>query len=201
MSFRIAGKNFDLGKALRQHISERIESLCSRYLHGSVTGHAVLDHEGSGYRTDCTLHLRSGVTLHAEGYAQDSYASFDEAASRLERRLTRYKRRIQDHHGIGVSNGTAQVAGELFADYVIQGPVDEQSEAGFHPVVVAERKSLLNSMPVSEAVMELDFTGAHVQVFRHAATGRINMVYRRTDGNIGWIDLDAQDRASGDVAP
>jgi ribosomal subunit interface protein len=193
----ISGKNFSIGEALRTHVRLRIESAVSRYFGGSVTGHVVLDHEGSGYRTDCTLHLASGVSMHAEGRAQEPYASFDQAADRLERRLSRYKRRLKDHH-TGIAPGaTAQVAVDLIADYELQGLGDDDVGSDFHAVIVAERTSAMKTMPVSEAVMELDFTGAPVQVFRHSGNGRVNIVYRRPDGNVGWIDPGAGDRASG----
>jgi ribosomal subunit interface protein len=197
MVVRISGKNFNIGEALRVHVRERVEGAAARYFDGSVSGHVVLDHEGSGYRTDCTLHLASGVTMHSEGRAQEPYASFDQAADRLERRLSRYKRRLKEHHTATALNLTAQVAGEVIADYVLQGPEDDDAGTDFHAVVVAERTSAMRTMPVSEAVMELDFTGAPVQVFRHAGNGRVNIVYRRPDGNIGWIDPGAADSSSG----
>ncbi|MDB5643803.1 MAG: raiA [Hyphomicrobiales bacterium] len=197
MVVRISGKNFSIGEALREHVRGRVESAATRYFDGSVTGHVVLDHEGSGYRTDCTLHLASGVTMHSEGRAQEPYASFDQAADRMERRLSRYKRRLKEHHPGIVPMATAQVAADLIADYEIQGPEDDEVGSDFHAVVVAERTSAMKTMPVSEAVMELDFTGAPVQVFRHPGNGRVNIVYRRPDGNIGWIDPGAGDRASG----
>jgi ribosomal subunit interface protein len=196
MVVRISGKNFSIGEALRVHVRTRVESAVSRYFDGSVSGHIVLDHEGSGYRTDCTLHLASGVSMHAEGRAQEPYASFDQAADRLERRLSRYKRRLKEHHSAFEPNATAQVEGEVIADYVIEGPEDVGEGIIFHPVVVAERTSAMKTMPVSEAVMELDFTGAPVHVFRHAGNGRVNIVYRRPDGNIGWLDPGAAERAS-----
>lgn len=186
MSLRITGKNFDLGQSMREHIDDRVEAAIGKYFDGGYTGHVVLDHEGSGYRSDCTLHLSSGITLHSEGRAQEPYASFDQAATRLEKRLRRYKRRLKDHNG---HNRQAEPGQEIFADYVIEAP-DEESEPAedFNPAVVAEKTSSLSTMAVSSAVLELDMTGAPVYVFRHAGTGRVNIVYRRGDGNIGWID-------------
>ena len=198
MSLRVSGKNFSIGEALREHILDRINAASARYFDGAVTGHIVVDHEGSGYRTDCTLHLTSGTTLHSEGRAQEPYASFEQAAERLEGRLRRYKRRLKDHHAGVAQNHAANPAHEVIADYVLQGPDDEE-EAGtdFHPVVVAERTSALKTFSVAEAVMELDFTGAPVQVFRNAGNRRVNIVYRRPDGNVGWIDPGPSDGASG----
>lgn len=185
MTLRVTGKNFDLGDAMRSHIVDRVEAAISKYYDGGVTGHIVLDHEGSGYRSDCTLHLSSGMTLHSEGRAQEPYASFDSAATRLEKRLRRYNRRLKDHH----SNKSMANGAQHFADYVLEAPDQEADEADeFNPVVVAEKSSALETMPVSEAVLQLDMTGAPVIVFLHATSERVNIVYRRADGNVGWID-------------
>jgi ribosomal subunit interface protein len=108
MPLRISGKNLDIGEALRQHINEKLESATSKYFDGSVSGHVVITPEGSGYYSDCTLHLASGVTLQAEGRAHDPYASFDQAAERIEKQLRRYKRRLKDHHPVGADNRERQ---------------------------------------------------------------------------------------------
>ena len=186
MALRVSGKNFDIGEAMRQHVQERIGASTAKYFDGSVTGHVIIDHEGTGYRTDCTLHLTSGTTLHADGRAHEPYASFDQAADRLERRLRRYKQRLKAHHG---GSAPASVESGVVADYVLEAPVEESDAAGeFNPLIIAERTSALKEMSVSGAVMELDMTGAQVLAFRHSTSGRVNLVFRRTDGNIGWID-------------
>ena len=183
---RVSGKNFSIGEAMRDHVIARIDTATQKYFGGGVTGHVIIDHEGSGYRSDCTLHLASGVTMHVEGRAHEPYASFDQAAERLERRLSRYKRRLKHHHAGGSAQGDSV---ETVRDYTIEAPVHEDSEdAVFHPIVIAERTQGLKQMPVSEAVIELDFTGHAVLLFRHATSGRVNVVYRRPDGNIGWLD-------------
>ena len=106
----------------------------------------------------------------------------------MERRLSRYKRRLKDHHNGASLSG----ADEKIRDYVIEAPDHEEpEEESFHPVVIAERSRNLKEMPVSEAVMELDFTGQSVLVFRHATSGHVNILYRRKDGNIGWLDPSA----------
>ncbi|MEA2857276.1 MAG: hypothetical protein QOH98_1597 [Methylobacteriaceae bacterium] len=108
MPLRISGKNLDIGEALRQHITEKIEAAASKYFDGSINGHVVITPEGSGYYADCTLHLDSGVTLQAEGRAHDPYASFDQAAERIEKQLRRYKRRLKDHHPAGADTREGQ---------------------------------------------------------------------------------------------
>lgn len=183
---RVSGKNFSIGTAMREHILARIEAAGQRYFGRALNGHVIIDHEGSGYRADCTLHLSSGVSLHAEGRAQEPYACFDQAADRLERRLSRHKQRIRQNH----TNGhAAEEPRETVRDVVLEAPAHEDFEEGaINPVIIAEQTLGLKQMPVSEAVMELDFTGAPVFVFRHAASGRTNILYRRADGNIGWLD-------------
>lgn len=187
MTIRVSGKHFDLGEAMRAHILEKVDAAIGKYFDGQVNGHVVVDHEGSGYRSDCTLHLSSGITLHAEGRAQEPYASFDQASERLEKRLRRYKRRLKEHH---VSHAHIPAEAEnRMANYILEAP-DQNAEdiQEFSAVVVAEQISSLRTIAVSAAVLELDMTGAPVVVFRNAGNERINVVYRRSDGNIGWVD-------------
>jgi ribosomal subunit interface protein len=188
MGLRISGKNINIGEALRTHVSERLNASTGKYFDGSVVGHVTIEPEGSGYRTDCTLHLASGVTLQAEGRAQEVYASFDQTATRIESRLRRYKRKLKDR---GAAQRDAGPVGEQIR-YTVIGALDEVEEAPseheFSPAVVAESEKFLQELSVSAAVLELDLTGAPVLCFRHANTGRVNVIYRRLDGNIGWID-------------
>ncbi|RFB77989.1 ribosome hibernation-promoting factor, HPF/YfiA family [Methylovirgula sp. 4M-Z18] len=189
MTLRVSGKNFDIGEALRTHVQDRIAGAIGKYYEGRVGGHVTLEPEGSGYRTDCTLHLSSGITLQAEALAHEPYASFDQAADRIEKRLSRYKRRLKDHHGPnGVHEGEERV-GAIMAAYVLEAPDEDADEIhDFNPVVVAESTARLRELSVSAAVMDLDLSGAPVIVFRHATNGRVNIVYRRSDGHVGWID-------------
>ncbi|MBX9758882.1 MAG: ribosome-associated translation inhibitor RaiA [Beijerinckiaceae bacterium] len=196
MDLRVSGKNFSIGEAMRKHVSDRIQSAVQKYFDGGVNGHVVVDHEGSGYRSDCTLHLASGITLQAEGRAIEPYASFEQAADRLERRLRRYKQRLKDHHGASANADSAPR--EIFSSYVLEAPEEESHEADeFNPVVVAEKTATLRRLSVSEAVLDIDMTGAPVLVFRNAGTDRVNIVYRRSDGNIGWIDPAGSDARKG----
>jgi ribosomal subunit interface protein len=196
MGLRVSGKNFSLGDALRQHVLTRIETASAKYFDGSVTGHVVVDHEGSGYRTDCTLHLTSGMTLHSEGRAQEPYASFEQAADRLEARLRRYKTRLKGHHTAAAAAQPTTL--ETVSDYTIEPPGSDHAEAEvYHPVVIAETTRTLKELPVSDAVRDLDLSGAPVLVFRHVSSGRVNLVYRRPDGNIGWLDPGAAERGAG----
>jgi ribosomal subunit interface protein len=196
MPLRISGKNLNIGEALRTHVSERLNAATGKYFDGAVAGHVTIEPEGSGYRTDCTLHLASGVTLQAEGRAQEVYASFDQTAARIESRLRRYKRKLKDRNG-AVRDAAPQ--GEPILYTVLSAPdeaEDAPSEHEFKPAVIAESSKLLQRLSVSAAVLELDLTGAPVLAFRHATSDRVNVIYRRLDGHIGWIDPTSGEKGS-----
>jgi ribosomal subunit interface protein len=192
MSLRVSGKNLAIGESLRQHVNERVASVIGRYFDGTVTGHVVVSPEGSWFRSDCSLHLSSGVNLQAEGKAQEPYASFDQAVARIESRLRRYNKRLKDRHAPlnGASESQAgDAARPMVANYLIEAPDEDAEEIlDFSPVIVAEGSAPLKSLSVASAVAELDLTGAPVVVFQHAGSARLNVVYRRRDGALGWID-------------
>ena len=189
MSLRVSGKNIDIGEALRERINARITEATAKYFDGGFSGHVTVGKDGFGFRSECVIHLDSGIMLEAEAMAGDAYASADQAAGRIEKRLRRYKRRLKDHQA-GRGNGEAPVPTIEAQSYVIAAPQhdDDDDAPGYSPVVIAETTMALKRLSVSEAVMELDLTGVAVVLFRHAGHGRVNLVYRRGDGHIGWID-------------
>src|SRR5262245_56973099 len=183
MPFRVSGKNIDLGEALRARVNARVSDAMGKFFDGGYSGHVTVGKEGFGFRTECAIHLDSGVTLQAEGMAADAYASADQAAIRIEKRLRRYHRRLKSRP-LARADGVPSAAAEIeAASYVIAAPEQEDSEQSdaVNPVIIAESTTALKLMSVSEAVTDLDMTGAPVVVFRHAGHGRINLVYRRAD--------------------
>lgn len=189
MSLRISGKNLDVGEALRGQAEARVAAALGKYYEGGYQGHVTVGKDGTAFKTDGVLHLSSGITLEATATAHDPYASLDKMAERIEKRLRRYKRRLKDR--AAAANGR-EPALEI-PSYVIAAPDEDIEEhetdhAGENPVIVAESTKSLHQMTVGDAVAELDLTGAPVVIFRHAGNGRMNVVYRRRDGNIGWID-------------
>jgi ribosomal subunit interface protein len=187
MPFRVSGKNLDIGEALRTRVSARVVEAMAKYFDGGYSGHVTVGKDGFGFRTECAIHLDSGVTLHTEGMAADAYSSTDQAALRIEKRLRRYKRRLKGRAAPAANDGAG---GADAQSYVIAAPDHESEEeiTDFNAVIIAESTTTLEQLSVSEAVMELDMTGAPVVVFRHSVNGRVNMIYRRADGNIGWVD-------------
>jgi ribosomal subunit interface protein len=192
MTLRISGKSISLGEALRGRLSARTDEVLRKYFDGNYSGHITLSKDGFGFRTDCALHLDSGITLEAESNAADAYASADAALLMIEKRLRRYKSRLKDRSARKAHAASAALAGMATLDassYVLEAPASGEEEVtGYNPVIIAEATTSLKRLSVSEAVMELDLTGAACLVFQHGSSGRVNIIYRRSDGNIGWID-------------
>ena len=190
MTLRVSGKNLAIGEALRSHVHSRIDGVVAKYHAGAPTGHVTIEPEGSGYRADCTLFLKAGITLQVEAIAQEPYASFDKAADRIERRLRDHRKRQQGRHGDDHSGGLDASVAEALALPPIEQILDdaETTEESTFPAVVAEPATGFREMTVAAAVQALDNGACPVVVFRYAENRRINIVYRRPDGNIGWID-------------
>lgn len=201
MTIRVSGKSISVGEALRGRVNERTEEVLRKYFDGNYSGHITLSKDGFGFRTDCALHLDSGITLEAESNAADAYASADQALLQIEKRLRRYKSRLKDRSARKTHAEAAALA-ELGTpvdapSYVIEAPGDEEHhEEAYNPVIIAEATTAMKRLSVSEAVVELDLTGAPVLVFLHGGSGRVNIIYRRADGNIGWIDPPAVNAAA-----
>jgi ribosomal subunit interface protein len=199
MPFRVSGKNIAIGEALRGRVSQRIAEATAKYFDGGYSGHVTIGKDGFGFRTECVVHLDSGIVLEAEATAGDAYSSADQAAERIEKRLRRYKRRLRDHQTARVDGQAIEQNAVAAPSYVIAAPEPDTDEeiTEFNPVIIAESTTTLKRMSVSDAVMQLDLTGTTVVVFRHAGHGRVNLVYRRADGHIGWIDPPAVEAKDG----
>jgi ribosomal subunit interface protein len=180
MPLRVSGKNMDVGDALRSRATGHFDTVVRKYFDGGYQGHLTLEPEGSGFSAQCRLHLDSGAMLQSGAYGGDALSAYEIMTEAIEKRLRRYNRRLKQHrrhaNGEDVAGASSREAGE------------EQPADGFGPPVVAETASALRQMSVGEAVLELDLSRAEMVVFRHAGHGGLNVVYRRADGNIGWID-------------
>ena len=195
MVLRVSGKNLDIGESLQVHARERVGAALAKYFDREATGHVTLQPDGSAFRADMVLHLPAGITLQSEGHAHDPYATVNQAVERLEKRLRRHKRRIKDRHaahrGRSDASGPVPAADEgddLVSYRTLAAPAGEEVAPDFSAVVVAESGVAVRRMSVSAAVLELDMSGAQVLMFRTGGDGELNVVYRRSDGHIGWID-------------
>src|SRR6478735_465753 len=189
-SLRVTGHGVDLGESLRGRVEQRMSAIQAKqldsHMNGSCSGHVTLRRDGTAFRTDCVLHLVSGLTIEANGFSHDARSSFEQTAERLETRLRRYKHRLKQH-----ATGPGDDAAIEAAYAVLAAPDDEDDDVGegdAHPPIVAESTRTLQRRTIGEAVTALDMTGSPVVVFVHAGTGRVNVVYRRSDGAIGWVD-------------
>ncbi|MEO5805541.1 ribosome hibernation-promoting factor, HPF/YfiA family [Devosia sp.] len=183
MTLRVSGKNMDVGDTLRTKAEENFDALVAKYFDGNYDGHLTMTPDGGGFRADCVVHLDSGAMLQSSAQGGDANAAYDVMALTIEKRLRRYKQKLK-MHGKGVK-------GEgVLAQYTVLGSADDFDEVDedYAPPVIAETTKNLRSLSVGEAVMELDLSQSGVVVFRHAGHGGLNVVYRRSDGNIGWID-------------
>jgi ribosomal subunit interface protein len=185
MTLRVSGKNVDIGESLRSHAVARVEETLAKLYAGSFKGHATVEKEGNGFRTECALHLGTGITVQAVGTALDAYQSVEQAIDHIEKQLRRYKKRLREHP----ANAAARP--EVFQGTVrvLEVPDDDQEvPVDFNPVVIAESTTPLKALSVGEAVQELDLGGEPFVLFRNAKHGGLNVVYRRRDGHIGWVD-------------
>ncbi|HYF21954.1 MAG TPA: ribosome-associated translation inhibitor RaiA [Caulobacteraceae bacterium] len=196
MQVLISGKHVDLGEALRSRITDELSGSIGKYFERGGDAEVVVTKEGHLFRVDALVRLASGQQLHGHSYGGDAHGAFDGLLEKIEKRVRRYKRKLKNHH---VSNGKS--GQETAPVTVLRAPDDhdddgfgEEDDAGVSadgppvPMVIAETESPIRTMTVSMAVLELDLTHYPVLLFRNAAHGGLSLVYRRPDGNIGWID-------------
>ncbi len=189
MDIQVSGKNMDLGDALQIHVSGKLEDSVTKYFDRGAEASVTFTKERHLVDCDVTAHLDSGVFLAAHGEGGDAYSAFEESLEKLEKRIRRYKRRLKNHH----ANGKPALPAENASYYLLEPLAeeedhDETSDVDPNPVVIAESLTTLREMTVGAAVMQLDLAEQPAIVFKNAAHGRINVVYRRRDGNIGWVD-------------
>jgi ribosomal subunit interface protein len=184
MSLRISGKHMEIGDAFRSRIEGRIGETIEKYFDGGFSGHVTVEKSGPRFSADCVIFLDTGMGLQAAGQAYDPQAAFEAASDRIETRLRRYKRKLRSYDG--AANGR-----DVDVAYRVMAAVPEEDEEvpeDYAPAIVAESTMALKTMSVARAIIELDTKDSPVFVFRNAGNDQVNIVYRRADGNIGWID-------------
>jgi len=185
MQLSVKGKQIDVGEALRKHVESQLKDITGKYFNAPLDAHVTFSREAHLFRADIAVHAGRGILLQSNGSANEPYPAFDQAAGRIAQRLRRYKNKIRDHHHETVRREESLVANA----FVLQGDGhDREEEAAVHPVVVAEMTTPIETLTVSEAVMRLDLGDLPALMFKSRAHGGFNMIYRRPDGNIGWVD-------------
>jgi ribosomal subunit interface protein len=196
MQLTVTGKQIDIGPALRAHVESSLGSILDKYFKTAIEAHVVVSKEAHLIRAEISIHIGRGIVVNAGAAVGDVYAAFDASAERLAKQLRRYKRRLRDHHA--KIREPAEI-GERARAYVLAPPAEEadgENPAG-GPAVIAEISTELPRLTVGEAAMRMDLADAPLLLFRNRSHDGLNLVYRRADGNIGWIDpeLDAAARA------
>lgn len=187
MQLSVKGQQIDVGTALRGHMEESLSRMLGKYFGDAIDARVTLSRTGHNFRAVVSAHVGRNIHLEAHGEADQPYPAFDAAAERLSKRLRRHKQRLRDHHREDSGDQEMVPAQQ----YILSGEADQDGEweqQGDQPVVVAEMATDIPSLTVSEAVMRMDLSGQPAMMFRNLAHGGLNMVYRRSDGNIGWID-------------
>ncbi len=201
MQVTVSGKQVDVGEAFQGYAEEHLNDIVSKYFDHGIESSVTVSRARVGLRVDITVHAGRGVVVQAHGEADAAHPAFEMALDRIAKRLRRYKRRLKDHNRKERSD--AKQNGLAAQRYIIASadtaPADEDDGdaggLGENPAVIAEMTTEIESLSVAEAVMRMDLADRSAMMFRNAGNGRLNVVYRRRDGNIGWID------PAGDAAP
>ena len=186
MRYQISGKQIDIGEALQTHVKTELGEILEKYGRRPTGAIVVFSKDGHQYMCESTVHLSSGLSATARGHATEIYAAFEACNEKLDKQLRRYKRRLKDHH----KDHTDPVELIGASSYILASEREEvESEPEtLQPVIVAEMETNIPSLSVGEAVMHMELAGAPVLVFKNEGSESVNVVYRRDDGNIGWID-------------
>lgn len=186
MQYQISGKQIDIGEALQTHVRDDLGAVVQKYAERPTNAQVVFSKSAHEFVCEATVHLSTGLTAQAKAHATEIYAAFDGCSEKMEKQLRRYKRRLKDHHKERAQ--PVELSGA--ASYILasdKGAGDSEPET-LQPMIVAEMETKIPSLSVGEAVMQMELAGAPVLVFRNEGKDGLNVVYRRDDGNIGWID-------------
>ncbi|WP_298294752.1 ribosome-associated translation inhibitor RaiA [uncultured Litoreibacter sp.] len=186
MRYQISGKQIDIGVALQTHVESELAEMLGKYAGRPTDATVVFSKHAHEYVCEATVHLSTGLTTQAKAHETEIYAAFDSCSEKMDKQLRRYKRRLKDHH-----KERSQPV-ELFeaSSYILAGTAesDDSEPETLQPIIVAEMESKIPSLSVGEAVMQMELAEAPVLVFRNEGNKGINVVYKRDDGNIGWVD-------------
>jgi ribosomal subunit interface protein len=187
MQLSVKGKQLNVGDALRTHVSDSLSRILGKYFGDAIEVSVTISRDGHMYRAMVAAHVGRGIQVQAQGAAEEPYPAFDTAAEHLAKRLRRYKRRLRDHR----KDSGPKAETLLAQQYILAGDDEEESAEDVgqgQPAVVAEMTTEIPSLTVSEAVMRMDLADQPALMFRNSSHSGLNMIYRRADGNIGWID-------------
>ncbi len=191
MQITVSGKQVDLSDALRDRVSEQLDLIAGKYLDDALEASVTFSRARSFFTCDINVHAGRGLTLRGEGEAADAHSAFDDAAEHIAKRLRRYRRRVNEH-ARDLTNRERPEAGRQYVlrqdDDGQPNGIESRNDAPAYATVIAESSAEINRLSVGEAVMRMDLADQQVLMFRNSTTSELNVIYRRPDGNIGWID-------------
>lgn len=186
MLYQITGKQIDIGEALQSHVKAELGGIIDKYAERPTDANIFFSKSANEFACETVVHLSTGLTAQAKAKAHDIYAAFDQCAEKMEKQLRRYKRRLKDHHRERVD--PVELIGASSYILAASEHSDESEPETLTPMIIAEMETKVPTLSVGEAVMQMELAGAPLLVFRNEEKSGVNVVYRRDDGNIGWID-------------
>lgn len=185
MKYQISGKQIDIGDSLTTHVKQELDAAIGKYADRPTDAQVVFSRNAHEFVCETVVHLSTGLTAQASARAVEIYAAFDQCVERMEKQLRRYKRRLKDHHK--ERPNPVEVFGA--SSYILAAEEGSETEPdSLQPMIIAEMETRVPTISVGEAVMQMELANAPVLVFRNEKSGGVNVVYRRDDGNIGWVD-------------
>ena len=191
MQITVSGKQVELSDALRVRVSDHLDTIAGKYFDHALEASVTFSRARSFFTCDINVHAGRGLTLRGEGEAGDAHSAFDDAAEHIAKRLRRYRRRVNEHARDLANRARPEAARQYVLRQDEDGQpngVDARSDVPAYATVIAESQAEINTLSVGEAVMRMDLADQPVLMFRNSATAELNVIYRRTDGHIGWID-------------
>lgn len=186
MRYQISGRQIDVGESLQTHVKTELEGVLEKYAGRPTDVTVIFSKSAHEYVCEAIVHLSTGLTAQAKAHETEIYAAFDSSLEKMDKQLRRYKRRLKDHHRD--RKEPVELLGA--SSYILAGEEsgEDNEPESLQPMIIAEMESKIPALSVGEAVMQMELAGAPVLVFQNEAKGAINVVYRRDDGNVGWID-------------
>lgn len=187
MRYQISGKQIDIGEALQTHVKTELGQTIAKYSQRPTDATVIFSRDAHEYLCDAVVHLSTGLTAQAKARGTEIYATFETCREKMDKQLRRYKRRLKDHY----KDRSGPVVYDAAPSYVLAADEDtweSQGESGLQPMIVAEMETQVPTLSVGDAVMQMELAGAPMLVFRNEKHGGVNVVHRRDDGNVGWID-------------
>ncbi|WP_299363006.1 ribosome-associated translation inhibitor RaiA [uncultured Paracoccus sp.] len=188
MRYQISGKQIDIGDALQTHVRTELGETIAKYAQRPTDANVIFSRDAHQFQCEAVVHLSTGLTAQASAQATEIYAAFEACREKMDKQLRRYKRRLKDHHKDRDQQPVVYAAEPSYVLAADEDTWESQDEGGLQPIIIAEMETRVPTLSVGDAVMQMELSGTPMLVFRNEKHGGVNVVHRRDDGNVGWID-------------